>query len=486
MAPLRARSSGQPPVLARRDKPAHGPDQVHERLNTEGRRESQIDEGERRSLRKDERQAGETRRRDGQRRDGRRGRGEQNRRRDIAQLVAVGITDDPSVRQCVNESRKNAGREVSEHENVDVAHDEGRNEDPGDADRLLDKLQPEEQVAPAHAVERLKVSRVDGQQRVHETVDLHEGNAFRPLRAEQCRHERGGGNREERHRGDEQEGRCLEAAAHERAHARDVVLHAGDRGEHHGLNRAVQHGADGGRVLLTLRDEPELAGREHPADEEVGEALVPLVEEARGEELPPEGEQCPRPRDVEDCPGPPGDLRRVDEAVHGLVGELLEDERPHARPGEGAPNADRRRGERGDDRGVEHLAELEVPRDDGDLDRVVGIHHKQQRQRAERPDEPRHGVECGDPGRRQKNCCVEGERDRQAEPEDRGAVVLRGVRRLDEGGVEAGLHDHAAEIHEHKHDREHAELLGREQSRHDDLDDHLNDGVATALEELPE
>ena len=81
---------------------------------------------------------------------------------------------------------------------------------------------------------------------------------------------------------------------------------------------------------------------------------------------------------------------------------------------------------------------------------------------------------------------VEGAGDAEAHPEDGGVVVLRGVGRLYDGGVEAALDDDVAHVHEDQHDGEHAELARGEEPRHHHLDGERDDGRAPLLEELPE
>ena len=179
-------------------------------------------------------------------------------------------------------------------------------------------------------------------------------------------------------------------------------------------------------------------------------------------------------------------MEREGNTVDDLVGELLGHERPDARAGERRADAGGRGRGDGSHRRPEDLPHLKVAGDLCDLDRVVGVDDQQEAEGAQRPGEARHRVEGLHGGGREEDRRVQGDRDREAHPEHGGEVRVVRLRRLDEGGVEAGLHDDVAQVDEDEHDRERTELLGSEQARHDDLDDHLDELVASALEELPE
>lgn len=312
---------------------------------------------------------------------------------------------------------------------------------------------------------------MNGQKGIDHAVDLHEGYRLFPLGSEQGGHERGSETGEERHRGGDQERRGLEGAAHQALHAGAVVLHAGDRRQHDRLNGSIQHRPDRLRILLALRDQAELGGRELLAHDEVSEALVALVEEPRGQKPPPEAEELARPVGPEDRPGPPVHLEREDGAVDELVGELLGDERPEARAGERRADAGGRGRGDGDHRRPEDLPHLEVARHLGDLDCVVGVDDQEQPEGAQRPDDAGHRVEGRNGGRGEEDHRVQSDGHREAHPEDRREIRVVRLRRLDEGGVEPGLHDDVAQVHEDEHDSERTELLGGEKSGHDDLDD---------------
>ena len=133
----------------------------------------------------------------------------------------------------------------------------------------------EEEVAPPHAVEDLEVGRVDGEQGIDEAVDLENPDGRQPLLAEE--HEQDGmrREREERHRGEDEEGARLEAPAGEALHHGDVVLDAGGGGEHDRLDGAVEEEAERVGVLLALGDVAQVRLVELLADDEVEYENVP-------------------------------------------------------------------------------------------------------------------------------------------------------------------------------------------------------------------
>ena len=169
-----------------------------------------------------------------------------------------------------------------------------------------------------------------------------------------------------------------------------------------------------------------------------------------------------------------------------LVEELLDYEGPDARAKKGGRDAHTARDDARGDRGAEGLLELEVPRDDGLLDGVVRVHHQDEHERAQGPHHPGHAVEAGDGGGGEKHGRIEHHGDGEAHPEDGRVVALRDVGRLDDGRVEARLHDDVAHVHEDEHDREHAKLVRRQDARHDDLHHEGDGGRPALLEELPE
>lgn len=365
------------PLDAGRDETARGVQQVGEGLEAQRRREAEVDEGEGSDLGEDGAPGPEAGASDEAGGEGSRPR-EQERGRDVAHLLAVGVADHALVGPGVHEGGNDPGHEVAHDECADVVQDEGAEQEGGDPVGLLHELEFEEQVRASHTIQRLQVGGVNGQKGVDHAVDLHEGDRLFPLGPEQGGHERWGTAREERHRRGDQERRGLEGTAHQALHAGAVVLHAGDRRQHDRLDGSVQHRPDRLRVLLALRDQAELGGREPLAHDEVGEALVPLLEEPRGEQAPPEAEQLTGAVGAEDHTGPPVHLEREGNTVDDLVGELLRYERPQARARERGADA-RRGGHRDGGHGrTEYLPHLEVARDLGDLHGVEGVDDQEQ------------------------------------------------------------------------------------------------------------
>lgn len=170
------------------------------------------------------------------------------------------------------------------------------------------------------------------------------------------------------------------------------------------------------------------------------------------------------------------------DTVDQLVRELLGHERPDPRPDEGGADAERRGNQRRGHGRVEELPHLETPGDQRDLHGVVGVHEEEQRERPERPGQSGELVEPGNGRGAEEDQRIKYGGDAGAHPEDRGAVRPRELRRLDDGGVEAGLDDHVPQVHEDEHDGEHAELLGGKKPGHDDLDRHLHDSISASLE----
>ena len=369
-----------------------GPKKVGELLYLEQGRQAHVDCGERQRLERDRGGGGQSEEAD---EGGGSGRHccEEKGGADVSHLLAVGVADDPTVRPSVHEGRDNISHEVARNHEPDVAQDERAEQDRRNAVGLLHELELEEEVAPPHAVEGLEVGGVYGQQRVDEAVDLHEPDRVAPLLPQKEGHERGRHNGEERHRGGDEEGRGLEGAPHEALHLGPVVLHSRDCREHDGLDCPVEEVADSLRVLLALGDVPEARRRELTTDDEVGEALVPLLEEPGSEEPRAEPEEPPRARPRELETRAPVELDRVREAVRDLVGELLRDERPHPEPRDSAHDAEDGGDEAGEDGSVEDLPHLEPAGDERDLHSVVGVDDEEQRQGAKRPDEAGHGVE---------------------------------------------------------------------------------------------
>lgn len=467
------------------EHPPRGADEVGELLDPEEGGEADVGGGEGERLEGDQ---GGRRKRE-QADEGSRGgcgSGHEEGGEDVAHLLAVGVADDPPVGPGVHEGGDNVRHEVARDHGAHVAQDERAEEDGGDAVAFLDHLELEKEVAAADAVERLEVGGVDGQQRVDEAVDLHEPHRVAPLIAEQHRHEGGRYGGEEDHGGGDEVGGRLQRAPHQALHLGRIVLRARDRREHHRLYGTVQEAADGLRVPLALGHVPEARRGELAPDDQVGEALVALVQKPGDEEAGPETEEPPRARRGELQMGPPVELGRVRQAVGNLVGELLGDEGPHAGARHGAPDAARGGNGRGEDGGVEDLPHLQPAGDEGDLHRVVGVDHEQEREGPERPDEPGQGVEGRDGRRREEDRRVEDGGYREAHPEHGRAVDASHLRRLYERRVHSGLHHDVAEVHEDEHDGEHAELLGGEQACHDNLDGELDDGVPPALKHFPQ
>ena len=323
------------------------------------------------------------------------------------------------------------------------------------------------------------------EKRIDKAIGLENPYRRQPFLPQQNQDNRLRNESKQGHGREDQERTGLEPAASKPLDHFDVVLDTGGRREHHRLNRAIEKRSECLRVLLSLRDVSQVGLRELLSYDEVREALIPLVEDARGKELPPKAEKHDGTVAVKNKPRLPLDFKSQDDAFDQLEQELLNNEGPDARPGKSRSDAGKPRDETRGDRCPRRLAELHRARNDGLLDRVVRVDDEDEHEDAQGRNDGRRLIERRNRRSEEEREYIEDDRDGKAHPENGGVIAVRRFRRLNDGGVQARLNDNVADVHEHEHDGKHAELIGCENARHDDLDHESNDRGPAELKEFP-
>ena len=331
-----------------------------------------------------------------------------------------------------------------------------------------------------------KVHQLWHQKHVHEAGQLENRHACQPLLGEQQRHHRlGDHGGQKRHRGhDERPQR--EPPLDGRVQRGLIVLDGREHGEQHVGDRAAHHADGRVGVLAPLAVKPQLTGRAGAPENELRDARVEDVQDARGADLPPVAEERPRLPRLEDQGRLPAHLRPHHDAGEDALQKRLCHERPDAKPerrhgdaGHTGPEG-RRRGGREDPLEVERLLQKRA------LNRVRRVEEDGEAEHPQVRDQVRHAVERRDGRRPQEHGDIQRRRQPQAQPPGGGVRPLRGVALLDERHPQPRLRNRVRDLRDHQQNRQHPKRLRRQQPGQHDLHQQLNGLRPTLFQERPE